>query len=431
VGATLGATRLTVLQLPPILQRMPLTDAAVRSAKPKAKSYKLSDSHGLYLEVSPRGGKWWRYKFRIGPKGAKVERKLSLGVYPAVSLREAREGRDDARKQLRDGQDPSRVKAEQKRSQGRPDTDSFEAIAREWHTDTSKKQDWVKQHSDRVLRLLERDLFPWLGKRRLSEIEPSDIFAVLQRMDDRGAHDTLHRARAYCSNIFMFGISRGYTKADPAAPLVKAFARPKGGHHAAITNPHELAPVLRTMWGYQGGLVVRSALLLTPLLFVRPGELRKALWADIDLEAGQWSFTASKTAVEHIVPLARQSVEILRDLQPLTARSKYVFPSARSYDRPMSENGVLAALRSLGIPKEVTCGHGFRATARTMLVEHCGYKPSVIEKQLAHAVPDANGEAYNRVQYLKERNQMMQDWADYLDKLRANLDVIPIRAAAG
>lgn len=400
---------------------MPLTDTAARNAKPQEKQFKLFDGRGLFLLVMPTGGKWWRFKYRFGGK----EKQLSLGTYPDVSLKQARERRDDARKLIADGIDPSEMRKARKRSAVERDANSFEAVAREWYAKHAPT--WAPSHASKVIRRLERDVFPWVGGRPIAEITAPELLAVLRRVEARGALDTARRLQGISGQIFRYAIATGRAERDSSADLRGALPPVKGNHFAATTDPKRLGEILRAMDAYQGTLTVKCALRLAPLVFVRPGELRQAQWQDIDLDAAEWRFKVTKTDTDHIVPLARQAVEILREIEPLTGRGRYVFPSARNPrgDRCMSENAVLAALRRMGIPKDELSGHGFRAIARTILDEVLGFRPELIEHQLAHAVRDPLGRAYNRTKHLKERRQMLQSWADYLDRLKTGAEVVP------
>jgi integrase len=399
---------------------MPLTDTAIRNAKPGEKAIKLFDERGLYLEVSPAGGKWWRLKYRFDGK----EKRLSLGVYPDVSLKDARERRDAARKLLADGIDPSENRKAQKSARADRAANSFEVVAREWYAKYSTT--WAKDHGNRIIRRFERDIFPWIGGRPIAEVTAPELLTVVRRIESRGALETAHRALGNCGQVLRYAVATGRAERDPTSDLRGALPPVKGEHFAATTEPKRVAEILRAMDGYEGTLTVRCALRLAPLVFVRPGELRKAEWADIDLDAQEWRYTVTKTNTPHIVPLSGQAVEILRELQPLTGRGRFVFPGARSNGRPMSDNAILAAMRRTGIGKEEMSGHGFRAVARTILDEVLGVRPDYIEHQLAHAVRDPNGRAYNRTAHLSERHKMMQQWADYLDKLKAGAEVIPL-----
>lgn len=403
---------------------MPLTATSIRNAKPREKTFKLYDERGLYLEVSPKGGKWWRLKYRFSGR----EKRLSLGVYPDITLKTARDRRDEARKLIADGIDPSQNRKALKAAKIEIAGNSFEVVAREWFAKRSPS--WSIDHADRVLRRLERDIIPWIGSKPITEIEPPELLSVIRRIENRGALETAHRALGNCGQIFRYAISTGRTKNDPSRDLRGALPPSRGEHFPSVTEPKLVAEILRAMNGYEGTLTVRCALRLAPLVFVRPGELRKAEWADMDLEVAEWRFMVTKTGTQHIVPLSRQAVEILRELLPLTGNGRYVFPGARTNARPMSDNAILAAMRRMGISKEEMSGHGFRAMARTILDEVLGFRPDFIEHQLAHAVRDPNGRAYNRTAHLPERRKMMQDWADYLDKLKAGVEGIPLQRRA-
>ncbi len=401
--------------------KMALTDTAIRKAKPSAKPIKLFDERGLFLIVTPSGGKWWRFRYKFDDK----EKLLSLGVYPDVGLKDARERRDEARKLLADGIDPGENRKAQKSAKVERAANSFEVVAREWYAKYSPN--WAEHHGDRIIRRFERDIFPWIGGRPIADVAPRELLEVVRRIENRGALETAHRALGNCGQVFRYAVATGRAERDPSADLRGAIPPAKGGHFASVTEPKKVAELLRVLDGYQGTLVVTSALRLAPLVFVRPGELRKAEWADIDLDAAEWRYTVTKTDTAHIVPLATQAVAILRELHALTGTGRFVFPGARTNGRPMSDNAILAAMRRMGIPKDEMSGHGFRAMARTILDEVLGVRPDLIEHQLAHAVKDPNGRAYNRTAHLPERKKMMQQWADYLDKLKAGADVIPIR----
>lgn len=384
-----------------------LTEKQVKAALPGEKAYKLIDGGGLFLLVQPTGGKWWRLRYWYAGK----ENLLSLGVHPEITLKDARVRRDEARKQLAHDTDPGAVRKAVKAS--RTDSgDSFEAIAREW---------FAKFSSDtKIIRRLERDIFPWIGSRPISEITAPDLLPVLRRIESRGALDTAHRAHQNCGRVFRYAIATGRATRDPSPDLRGALPPAKEKHYPAITDPKAVGDLLRAIQSYRGGFIVGCALRLAPLVFVRPGELRQAEWSEIDLDAAEWHIPASKMKMDvaHIVPLATQAVTILREIQPMTGDGKYVFPGARMNGKPMSENTVNMALRALGYTKEEMTGHGFRAMARTLLDEALGFRVDWIEHQLAHAVKDPNGRAYNRTSHLVGRREMMQAWADYLDKLR-------------
>jgi len=401
---------------------MPLTDTAVRNAKPIGKAKRMFDGGGLYLEVAPGGGKWWRLKYRFGGK----EKRLSFGVYPDVSLKDARDRRDEARKLLANEIDPSENRKAKKAAKVNRAENSFEVVAREWFSKYSPN--WSTNHADRILRRLDRDIFPWIGGKPVADIIAPQLLEVIRRIEQRGALETAHRALGNCGQVFRYAVATGRAERDPSGDLRGALPPVKGTHFASVTEPKKVAKVLRTLDGYDGTLTVRCALHLAPLVFVRPGELRHAQWVDIDLQAAEWRYTVTKTDTQHIVPLSSQAVEILRELQPFTGHGCFVFPSARNPrgDRPMSDNAILAAMRRMGIAKDEMSGHGFRAMARTILDEVLGFRPDYIEHQLAHAVRDPNGRAYNRTAHLPERRKMMQEWADYLDKLKAGAEIISI-----
>lgn len=401
---------------------MPLTDFAIRNAKPEKKTKKLFDGQGLYLEVAPSGGKWWRLKYRFGGK----EKRLSLGVYPEVSLKVARTRKDEARELLSKGIDPS---AYRKQTQSLEiEKNCFEEVAREWFA--KFKPTWAESHASKIIRRLERDVFPWLGKCAINAISPQQLLTVVQRIEGRGANDTARRALTNCGQVFRYAVATGRMNRDITSDLRGALLPKSKGHFATVTQPNQVAEVLRILDGYEGTLIVKCALRLAPLVFVRPGELRQAEWKDFDFDLAEWRFLVTKTNTEHIVPLSKQAIAILEEIKPLTGEGRYVFPSARSKSRPMSDNALLAAMRRMGIQKEELTTHGFRATARTILDEVLGFRPDIIEHQLAHAVKDPNGRAYNRTAHLKARKAMMQQWADYLDELKAGAKVVPFGHSA-
>jgi integrase len=398
---------------------IPLTDMKVQKAKSKDKPISLFDGGGLYLLISPSGGKLWRFKYRFNNK----EKKLALGSYPEISLQDARQRREDARRLLANDVDPDAVRKAQKQAKTE-ETETFEVIAREWHTKFTPT--WTPGHATTIMSRLERDLFPWIGKRPINGVKAPELLAVIRRVESRGALESAHRIRTIAGQVFRYAVATGRAERDPAADLKGALPQPGEKHHAAITDPKEVAPLLRALDDYQGYFIVKCALRLAPMFFVRPGELRHAEWSEIDLDESVWNIPASKMKMKqaHIVPLCRQAVEILTELKELTGSSKYVFPSGRSFARPMSNNAVNAALRRMGYDRETMTGHGFRAMARTILDEILHVRPDYIEHQLAHAVRDPNGRAYNRTAHLEERRKMMQQWADYLDRLKAGAEVI-------
>ncbi len=393
---------------------MSLTDTAVRNIKSRDKPFKLSDEKGLFLQVMPHGGKWWRFKYRFEGK----EKLLSFGIYPDVPLAKAREKRDDARKLIAEGVDPAQQRKALKATRHNAAMNSFEMIAREWFV--KMEPTWVPSHSAKVIRRLERDIFPWLGARPIKSITAPDLLKCLQRIEQRGAIESAHRAQQNCSQIFRYAIATGRAERDPAPDLRGALPHIKPKHHAALTEPKAMAGLLRAIDEYQGSLITQCALKLAPLVFVRPGELREAKWREIDFEQAEWNIPAERMKMREplLVPLSTQSLTILQDIYPLTGHGIYVFPSARTAARPMSNNAVLAALRRMGFTKNEITGHGFRAMARTVLDEILGVRPDYIEQQLGHAVRDPNGRAYNRTKHLPERRKMMQQWADYLEGLK-------------
>jgi integrase len=407
-------------------------DITIRNIKPAETTLRLNDGDGLYLLIKPNGAKWWRFDYSASGK----RKTLSVGVYPDTSLKAARDKADEARKLVAAGVDPSDIrkasKAEQARvleterriANGLPPVDSFEEVAREWFTKFSAE--WVPSHADKIIRRLERDIFPWIGKRSIASITAPELLAVLRRIEERGALETAHRAHQNCGQIFRYAIATGRALRDPSPDLRGALPAVKQTHHAAITEPKAIGELLRAIESYQGYFVTKCALRIAPLVFVRPGELRKAEWTEFDLDKAEWNIPATRMKMRepHLVPLSTQAVQILRELQALTGGGRYVFPSTRTNGRPMSDNAVLAALRRMGFGKDEMSGHGFRAMARTILDEVLGVRPDYIEHQLAHAVRDPNGRAYNRTAHLAERRKMMQQWADYLDKLKAGADVL-------
>jgi len=405
----------------------PLSDTQVKNAKPKATDYKLADGGGMYLLVTGPGGKLWRMNYRFSDK----RKTLALGTYPDVSLADARQRREDARKLLAKGVDPGEIKKAQKFTQGATE-DSFEVVAREWHGKFSAT--WSPSHTMTTIKRLERNAFPFIGKRPIAEIKPPELLTILRRVESRGALETAHRVKTICGQVYRYAVSTGRAERDIAADLKGALPPYKERHLSAITEPDKVGGLLRAIDGYTGSFVVKSALRLAPLFFVRPGEeLGKAEWAEFDFNNAEWIIPAPRTKTkrqDHIVPLSTQAITILLELKPLTGCSKYVFPCHRSNARPMSNNAINAALRRMGFDKDTMTGHGFRAMARTILDEVLNQRVDYIEHQLAHAVKDPNGRAYNRTAHLVERRKMMQLWADYLDGLKAGAKVIPLRRPA-
>lgn len=397
-----------------------LTELQIKHAKPKEKRYPLTDGEGMFLLVMPNGGKYWRMHYRFNGE----QLTYTMGVYPDVSLTEARERRWIARQLLKKGIDPNTDKKIQKAAKLARDTNSFEHVAREWFAKHSPR--WAASHADKIITRFEKDVFPWLGGRPIAEITPPEVLVIVQRIEARGALDTAHRALQNCSQVFRYAVATCRVTSDPCRDLKGALPPVTGGHFAAIIAPDKAAVMLRQLDEYRGEFTTRCALRLAPLVFVRPGELRQAQWKDIDLEAAEWRYFVSKTKTDHVVALSRQAVAILLEIHPLTGNGRYVFAGQRTAERPMSEGTVLAALRRMGITKEEMSGHGFRAMARTMLQERLKFPFEYIEHQLAHKVPDALGTAYNRTKFLDDRKVMMQAWADYLDKLKAGAEVVQL-----
>jgi integrase len=405
---------------------MSLTDLVIRNAKPREKAYKLGDGRGLYLLVEPNGSKLWRFKYRFVGK----VRKLSLGAYPEVPLALARERQLEARRLIGQNVDPLEQKKQDKRAARVASAHSFEAVGREWFLKFSAT--WAVSHSSKVLLRLDNNLFPWLGSRPISSLEADEILETLRRVEARGALETAHRCLAYCGQIFRYAIATGRARRNPAADLRGALPPARGKHLASITNPEGIGELLRAIDGYHGNERTRCALRLAPLTFVRPGELRHAEWSEVDFDAAEWRIPGDKMKMDqpHLIPLSRQAIEILRSLQALTGSGRYLFHCERSKSRPMSDNTVNGALRRLGYTGDEMTGHGFRAMARTVLDEVLGYRVEWIEHQLAHTVKDPNGRAYNRTAFREGRKEMMQGWADYLDRLRSKIVAAPVKAQA-
>jgi integrase len=417
-------------------------DAAIKGIKANDPRKRLNDGDGLYLLLFVKGGSHgWRFSYSIHGR----RKLLSLGTYPDTTLAAARRKADGARRLVSDGIDPSehrkasksasaQQRAEAQRAeQGLPPSGSFEAVAREWFE--ARRDDWADTYSSKIMDRLKADVFPFIGRRPVGLVAPPELLAVLRKIEARGAIETAHRARENCSQVFRFAVAAGLAERDPAQDLRDALRKPAVRHFPAITRPERLSELLRAIQGYAGTPVVRAALQLAPMLLLRPGELRHAEWSEIDLDAATWTVPAQRMKREksgkrdgapHVVPLASQAVEVLAELEPLTSKGRLVFRGERHHDRPMSENTVNAALRAMGFPAEEVTGHGFRATARTMLAERLGVAETVIEAQLAHSVRDSLGRAYNRTEFLDQRRRMMQAWADYLDRLRKGADVVQL-----
>jgi integrase len=398
-----------------------LTDVAIKGLKAREKPYKKADERGLFLYVTPSGSRLWRLKYRVEGK----EKLLSLGAYPEVTLKEARERRDDARKLLRNDVDPAAKRRAEKSAVG----DSFEAVAREWFEKFSPK--WAVGHSGKIIRRLELYIFPWIGERPVGKIEAPEVLTCIRRVEAKGNLETAHRSLQVCGRIFRYAVATGRASGDPSRDLRGAIPPATEEHLASITDPKEFGELLRTIESYRGSIVVRAALRLAPLVFVRPGELRAAEWGEINFETNEWRIRPErmKMRVQHIVPLSRQAVEILRELRPLTGAGRFVFPSARSAKRPLSDNALLAALRRMGFAQGSVTVHGFRSTASTILNEQ-GWNRDAIERQLAHGERDAVRAAYNNAQYLVDQRSMMQAWGDYLDLLRAGTTLVKSNGVA-
>lgn len=394
-----------------------LTATAVTKAKARPKQYKLADSGGMYLLVMPSGSKYWRYDYSFNKK----RNTLALGIFPDISLADARKAHQKAREVLASGQDPSDLKKTKKLGRDIEQGNSFEAIGREWFD--NKMEDKSDSHKKRSLRILEKDLYPSIGHRPITKITVPEILGALRKIEARGSVDIAHRAKQLSGQIFRYAIASGRAETDPSRDLGDALKTHIKKHYAAITDPLALGKLLIAIDGFSGTPAVKSALQLSALLFQRPGEIRHMEWVEINWNDEQWEIPAKKMKMKHshIVPLSSQSVAVLRYMESLKGSSKFVFQSARGASRPLSENGVRTALRAMGYDNQTMTPHGFRATARTILDEQLNYRPDFIEHQLAHAVKDPNGRAYNRTKYLPQRKEMMQKWADYLDELKSNI----------
>ena len=396
---------------------MALTDTFVKQVKHKGSAIgeRYADGGGMYLRVKA-AGKYWRLDYRIDGK----PKTLALGVYPEISLAEARQRRDAARKARAHGIDPVVAKRDEKQARLDAAANTFEAVARDWLAKTASKRAAVTQ--TKITRWLDRCVFPFIGKQPIADIMAKDVLnKVARRMEAEGIHESAHRTVQICSQVFRFAVASGLVDRDVTADLRGALEQVQKTNYAAITEPAKVGQLLRAIYAYAGHPTAKAALKLTPMVFLRPGELRAAEWSEIDLDSAEWRIPGvrMKMKVDHVVPLARQAVDILRGLHPLTGHGRFVFPSIRTGERCMSENTINAALRGMGYSKEAMTAHGFRATARTIMDEVLGERVDLIEHQLAHAVKDANGRAYNRTAHLPARKEMMQRWADYLDGLRA------------
>jgi integrase len=392
-----------------------LTDTKCKNSQAKDKPYKLADEKGMFLLINPNGSKYFRLKYRIDGK----EKLLALGVYPQISLKQAREKRDEAKQQLADGIDPNDNKKAVKLAKADNAANSFEMLAREWFE--RNMSDKSESHQKRTLGMLERDVLPFLGSKPIADIKAPELLAVLRKIEERGAVESAHRTLQIFGQITRYAIATGRIDVDISQFLRGSLRPVNGGHFAAITNPKELGALLRAIDSYSGSLMVKTALQIAPQVFVRPIELRGMEWQHVDFETKEWRYLVTKTNVQHIVPLSNQVIKALENVKPITGHGRFVFPSERTPDgsRCMSDVALLAALRRMGFSKDEVSIHGFRATARTILDEVLGFRPDFIEHQLAHAVRDPNGRAYNRTAHLEERRKMMQSWADYLDTLKA------------
>lgn len=394
-----------------------LSASQAKNAQPRVKPYKLRDGGGLYLLVSPNGSKWWRWDYRRPVTGKRNT--LSLGTYPEVPLSKARDRHDAGRALLASEVDPATKRESEKAAKA----DSFEAIAREW---LNGRGELAKATRSKLEWMLSTHAYPYLGVRQASAITAPELLAVLRRLEAHNKLETAQRLKQVCGQIFRYAIATGRSERDPAADLRGALKTTKTNHHASITQPGKVGELMRVIDGFSGHNVTACALSLAPLVFVRPGELRQAEWSELDLDAALWKLPAEKMKARqpHIVPLSRQAVAILRELEPLTGTGRYVFPGIRSRARPMSENTINAALRRLGYSRDEMTGHGFRSMASTLLNEQ-GWPPDIIERQLAHAEGNKVRAAYNYAQHIPQRVEMMQAWADYLDALRRGADVLP------
>lgn len=420
--------------------------AALKTAAESGKASKHVDGAGLHLEARPSGTGWWRFRYRFAGK----EGMLSFGTYPEVGLALARQRRAEAREQLAAGIDPSAARKADKAIKaeaaevtrivdaGLPAPGTFEAVAREW-LETIHQAKVSASHAERTETRFVNDVFPWIGRRPIAEIEAPELLTVLRRITDRGAIETAHRAKDACGQVFRYGIASGKCQRNPAADLRDALPPVQTKHLAAIVDPKEAGELLRDIAKYEGHPVTRAALSLSALLLLRPGELRHMEWSWIDFDSAVLTVPGDvmkrkkadkENGPPHRVPLALQAVEILKGLQPLTGSGCYVFPALTSSKRCMSENTVRSALRRMGYGNDDMTAHGFRAMARTMAAERLGIAAEVIEAQLAHSVADALGRAYNRTQFMDQRTELMQAWANYLDQLKAGAEVIKFRAAS-
>lgn len=403
---------------------MALTDTQLRNAKPKEKDYSISDSLGLSILITAKGGKWWRFRYRHLGK----PKLMSFGTYPEVSLLQARSKRDEARALVADDKDPSEVRKQKKSDDKLNSENTFQAVADAWHLLHNKNKS--ERHKQRVRRWLDVYLFPSLGAKPISKITAPKVLEATSILQKQGKLETAHRVIQVAGQVFRYAIQKGFATYNPTPDLKGALPPPVVKNMAAMIEPKDFANLLRNIDSYKGTLTVQCALKLAPLLFQRIGELRHMRWSDIDFENNEWRYFVNKTKTPHIVPLSVQAVSIIKTMHTYSGNGEYVFPGGRTHERPMSENAINAALRNMGYDtqQEIT-GHGFRAIAQTLGEQELGLDPKHIERQLAHAVANPLGTAYERAQFLKDRKVMMQKWADYLDELKAGAKVIPIKEA--
>ena len=402
---------------------MPLSDTALRAAKPAEKPYRLFDGDGLYLEVSPAGGRLWRLKYRFEGK----EKRLALGAYPEVGLKDARARKDEARKLLSNGVDPGEARKAAKSARAASLANSFEAVSIEWLA--RQKPKWSDSYYTKVNARLKQNVWPWIGRAPVADLRASAVLEVLRKIEDRNAHDMAGRVRETIGQVMRYAVATGRAEYDPTPSLKGALTAHVTRHMASVTDPVRVGEILRAFEAFNGTHTVKTALLLSPLLFARPGELRNMRWADLDLKAGLWMLPAARMKMrqEHIVPLPAQAIELINGMTEYSGHLEHVFPGARDPKRAMSDAAINAALRRLGIDtKEELTGHGFRAMARTILRERLGFEAEWIEAQLSHTKKGVLGAAYDRTQFLEQRTRMMAEWADYLDKLKQGAEIIPI-----
>ncbi|HEU4457761.1 MAG TPA: integrase arm-type DNA-binding domain-containing protein [Methylibium sp.] len=411
-----------------------LTDTHCKNATcPEGRARaRFTDAGGLYLEVAPSGSRRWFWKYLFDGK----EKRLALGGYPEMTLKVARERQADARKLQRQGIDPAQKRQLDKLARKGDNARSFSAVAREFHA--AKRSGWSETYAQRWLERLEKDMFPWIGALELAEITAPLLLQTLRRVESRGVRELAHSLREACGQVFRYGVATGRAERNPASDLRDALKPVGTKHMAAVLDPIKAGELMRSIASYQGQPSTRAALQLAALLFQRPGNVREMEWAELDLDAAMWTIPAAKmkrtkagklNGRPHLVPLAPQAVEVLRELHPLTGHGRFVFPSLLTGERPMSENTLRSALRRMGYDNDTMTPHGFRAMARTIMVEKLNVQPDVIEAQLAHGKSGPLGMAYDRAEFVEQRRQMMVMWAGYLDRLRVGADVVPIRAA--